>query len=106
MQRLSGVFEVRIYPDQFRVENLRRAAMDPSERLNGKDRIVDGLNVSALDRLLDHTDYAEISRRKKLFNRLYQDALLSEDPYRGISFTNMLLLLAQYKLVDTEKALQ
>lgn len=44
--------------------------------------------------------------RKRRLNRLYQEALLMEEPRKGLSFTNMLLLLAQCKLIDVSKAFQ
>lgn len=68
--------------------------------------VVQGYDVDALNRALDEIDYKEVSDRKRIFNRLYQEALLTEDPQRGISFTKMLLMLATYKLIDVDKAFQ
>lgn len=69
-------------------------------------RIVDGLDLVALEHHLNQIDYHDVARRKKRFNRLYQEALLTEEPGRGISFTSMLLLLAHYKLMEPERALK
>ena len=106
MQRLSGVFEVRLYGTQHSVRALREASSQNSDKPPIGKHIIEGLDLHALYRSLDQIDYNQVATRKKMFNRLYQEALLSEDPARGISFTNMLLMLAQYKLVDVDKALQ
>lgn len=105
-QRLSGVFDVKIYPSPLRVKALRLACFWNADNQLKKGRAVDGLDLEALDRLLNTVDRAEVAQRKKQFNRLYQEALLSEEPGKGVSFTNMLLILAQYKLVDPQKALK
>ncbi|MCO5613915.1 hypothetical protein L7F22_068195 [Adiantum nelumboides] len=72
--------------------------------------IVDGLNVTALTRQLGKFDHEEIKRRKMRFERLYHEACLLKDQKEnrgkgGLSFTDMLLLLAHYKLIDDEQAL-
>lgn len=64
------------------------------------------LNLSALKQAIDVLDKKEIARKRREFNRLYQEALLSEEPGKGISFTNMLVMLAQHKLIDPDKALK
>lgn len=72
--------------------------------------IVDDINVTALKRQLGKLDHEEIKRRKERFERLYHEACLLHDQKQnrdkgGVSFTDMLLLLAHYKLVDDEQAL-
>ncbi|PWN36130.1 uncharacterized protein FA14DRAFT_160990 [Meira miltonrushii] len=72
--------------------------------------VVDGVNVTVLNRQLGKLDHEEIKRRKMRFERLYHEAcLLHEQKDKrnkgGLSFTDMLLLLAHYKLIDDEQAL-
>lgn len=55
-------------------------------------------NINVIDRNL-------IKRRKNLWNRLYHEARISYEPGKGISFTNMLLLLAHHKLIVDQEAL-
>lgn len=69
-------------------------------------RVVNGLDLDALSSALAGMDAREMTRRKRQFNRLYHEALLRSDPGKGISFTDMLLILAQYKLVQPENALK
>ena len=106
LQRLSGVFNVRLYAAENRVDALRQAASWDLSVKAPSARVVEGLDLEALDDILDSIDYDEVKRRKRIFNRLYQEALLTEEPGRGISFTNMLLMLAHYKLIDPAKSLQ
>jgi hypothetical protein len=50
-------------------------------------------------------DNATIRRRRKLFSRLYHEAIITYEHGKGISFTDMLLLLAHHKLIDDKEAL-
>lgn len=61
---------------------------------------LDKLNVT-----LSGIDRAAIKRRKNLYNRLYHEARISHEPGKGISFTNMLFLLAHHKLIVDRDAL-
>lgn len=66
-------------------------------------RIVNGLNLDVLNANLANVDIAKVKERKELYNKLFHEARISFEPGKGISFTNMLLLLAHHKLiVDTE----
>jgi hypothetical protein len=119
-QRLSGVFEVKIYPDEHRVPAILTACRtsggyDPPRSPRspiGKAAPMtfatrpETLDLAALKAQVRSIDQDVIARRRRRYSRLYFEALLSDDPRRGMSFTNMLLLLAHYKLVNDEKALQ
>lgn len=48
---------------------------------------------------------SDLRMRRQRFNRIYHEALLLAHPQKGISFTDMLLLLARTKLINTEEAL-
>lgn len=103
-QRLSGIFEVRIYPAQFSIPNLaKRSKAPPKDEHHGQ--VVDGVDLDTLNANLDNIDRATIKRRKELYNRLYHEARISYEPGKGISFTNMLLLLAHHKLIEDREAL-
>jgi hypothetical protein len=72
--------------------------------------VVDGLNISQLNRQLALLDYADIRRRKRRFEQMYYEScILAERPASaakgGISFHDMLLLVAHYKLINDEEAL-
>jgi len=100
--RLSGIFEVRPYPPHHSIPALVRA----SAALPHSQRAVDGIDLTLLSSALRTVDYASVARRRRLYDRLYHEALVSDEPGRGMSFANMLLLLAHYKLIDDDEALE
>jgi len=102
--KLSGVFEVRIYPVEYRISNIVEVCKDLGEE-TWSPRVVDGLNLSKLERILDGIDYAEIRKRKAIYTRLYHEARISQEPGLGISFPHMLTLLAHHKLIVDAEAL-
>ena len=71
----------------------------------GRSDFVAGIDLEELGNNLDVIDRASIKRRKELYNRLYHEARISYEPGRGISFTNMLLLLAHHKIIVDNEAL-
>jgi len=58
-----------------------------------------------LDRMLGSIDSAEVRRRKAIYERLYHEASISHEQGLGISFTDMLTLLAHHKLIVDAEAL-
>jgi hypothetical protein len=67
--------------------------------------VVEGVNVNKLLMILDDIDYTAIRKRRMVYSRLYHEASISHQQGRGISFTNMLLLLAHHKLIVDRDAL-
>jgi len=102
--KLSGNFEVSIYPAEFRVPSI----LDKSQFTDGRssDPLLKLLDTRMVNSALSNMDPATIRRRRMLYNRLYHEALISEEDRKGISFNNMLLLLAHYKLIDDDEALR
>ncbi|EPS97893.1 hypothetical protein FOMPIDRAFT_1127618 [Fomitopsis schrenkii] len=104
--RLSGIFEVRIYPAEFSIPRIMaRAAADLSSTSGWTPNVVEGMELDKLNATLSGLDRAAIKRRKNLYNRLYHEARISHEPGKGLSFTNMLLLLAHHKLIVDRDAL-
>ncbi|KAE8227194.1 hypothetical protein CF319_g297 [Tilletia indica] len=77
----------------------------PSPR-SPRGLVVEGVDVKKLRNALTSLNTAEIRRRKARFNRLYHDALLQDEDEKGLSFTEMLILLARYKLIDESQSLE
>ena len=105
------MFEVRVYPIEFSVPNLVRASIpDPVENASGKLLVATGakraVDVRRVEAQIAQIDYQKVRQRRQLFARLYNEARISEEAGRGISFTAMLMMLSHYKLIDDEKALQ
>jgi hypothetical protein len=67
--------------------------------------IVEGVDLEKLNRTLNSIDYASIKRQKAVYSRLYHEANVTHHSGRGISFTDMLLLLAHHKLIVDRDAL-
>lgn len=110
-KRLSGVFEVRPYSVEFSVPVLVRGAIpDPVDNAAGKLLVALGVrravDVRRVESQINQIDYRQVKERHQRYARLFNEARISEEPGRGISFTAMLVMLAHYKLIDDEKALQ
>ncbi|KAM5541612.1 hypothetical protein V8D89_004802 [Ganoderma adspersum] len=102
--KLSGIFEVKIYPTEFSIPRIMALSKDPTGE-SWSRKVVDGQDFSKTEMLLGGIDRIAIKRRKNLYNRLYHEARISHEPGKGISFTNMLLLLAHHKLIVDREAL-
>lgn len=68
-------------------------------------KVVDGIDLHQLGKILNGIDYTAIRRRRNLYSRLYYEASISHQQGRGISFTDMLLMLAHHKLIVDREAL-
>ncbi|KAF6754799.1 high-affinity cell membrane calcium channel [Ephemerocybe angulata] len=103
--RLNGIFEVRIYPAEYSIPNITSVCRDPLSKKAWSPTVVEGLDLSKLERVLDTINFAEVRQRKAVYARLYHEATISHEPGLGISFTNMLILLAHHKLIVDAEAL-
>jgi len=103
--KLSGVFEVRIHPVEYRISNIVEICKQPPGEDDRAPRVVNGLDLNKLERILDGIDYAEVRRRKAVYIRLYHEASILHEHRLGISFTDMLTLLAHHKLIVDAEAL-
>ena len=104
-QKLSGEFEVRIHPAQYKISNIVEICKQPPGEDDLRPRVVDGLDLNKLQRILDGIDYAEIRKRRAVYIRLYYEAILTHEYGHGMSFTDMLTLLAHHKLIVDSEAL-
>lgn len=78
---------------------------DPSNETMWPSKIVDTVDLHQLNKVLNTIDYSAIRKRRALYNRLYHEASISHQQGKGISFTNMLLMLAHHKLIVDREAL-
>ncbi|KAJ3774978.1 hypothetical protein FB446DRAFT_726705 [Lentinula raphanica] len=108
-RKLSGVFEVRIYPAQYNIRNIAAAQStltnDQPWPMPYNTNVVGGLDINKLNNVLDGIDYTAIRKRRAIYNRLYHEATIAHQQGRGILFTDMLLLLAHHKLIKDSEAL-
>jgi len=104
--KLSGVFEARIYPSEFSIPNIQaRCKPSNDSQYSWPGRIVDGVDLSKLEKALKEIDYTAIRKRRAVYARLYHEASISHQQGRGMSFTDMLFLLAHHKLIVDRDAL-
>ena len=96
---MGGIFEVRVYSPELNFRKIAAPCKDKKEPY--------GVNVRLLNDALSMIDFDDIRRRRKLFNRLYHEAvmIITHQHKKGISFTDMLLLLAHHKLIRDKEAL-
>jgi hypothetical protein len=80
--------------------------MNASGKLLTATGVKTAVDITRLQDMISHIDYDKVRDRRRTFARLYNEARISEEPGKGIGFTAMLLLLAHYKLIDDEEALQ
>ncbi|GAA5936334.1 DNA-binding ATPase [Sporobolomyces koalae] len=118
LSRLSGVLDVKIYRDEWSVHSLLGIArQDPVTQHNSpsfhhylQDRDTLSLRKYDLERLraaVSAIDSSEVDKRKSDYNLLYHEAMLdAESSDKGVSFNGMLRLLAHYRLIDDDNALQ
>ena len=107
------MFDVRIFPPEARIPALVQASRQGSarDRLRSskqpnKANEEAGLDLALLQQRLERIDYGQVAKRKALYAHLYHEATITEEPGRGISFTNVLILLSHYKLMQDSNALQ
>ena len=79
-----------------------KESQDPG--LNWSSKIIHGVDVGKLEAVLNGIDYSAIRKRKAVFSRLYHEAIISHGEH-GISFNEMLILLAHHKLIVDGEAL-
>ncbi|KAF0398415.1 high-affinity cell membrane calcium channel [Gigaspora margarita] len=117
--KLEGSFRVKIFDDEFLIPNLRKNSRvthrlsEDLDFLHPKDDTfrVEDIDVKKLEKNLSRLDIRKTFQSRKTYNLIYQEALMTIERdaagnEKGISFTNMLLLLAHYKLIDDEKCLE
>jgi hypothetical protein len=104
-QKLSGVFEVRIHPVEYKISNIVEICKQPPDGEDWAPRVVNGVDLNKLERILDGIDYTEVRKRKAVYIRLYHEASAISHKQVGISFTDMLTLLAHHKLIVDAEAL-
>ncbi|KAN0082765.1 hypothetical protein V8E55_008560 [Tylopilus felleus] len=102
LAKLSGVFKVRIYPSQYSVSSILATCQDKSKKGNKTGEI----HVRKLNKLLNNIDFGAIWKRRVMFIRIYHEATVMCYQGKGISFTDMLVLLAHHKLINDHEALR
>jgi len=101
------MFEVRIYDEYHAVGTILQQCKidgDTSKIAVSALEAEIGIDLTAFRNCIDRLPVAEIRERRRNYNILYEEAMMSATE-RGISFTAMVLMLAHYKFIDDNKAL-
>ncbi|KAL9052768.1 MAG: hypothetical protein Q9162_005188 [Coniocarpon cinnabarinum] len=109
---LSGVFEMRIYPEEFSVGSFKTAC--GTNRFSARHRFGDesmfaaptDMDVTAMNRKLDQMPVDQIRARRQRMRVFYEEVMVSADSDRGINFTSLLMVLAHYKVINDNKSLR
>ncbi|KAF2667255.1 hypothetical protein BT63DRAFT_414848 [Microthyrium microscopicum] len=111
LRELSGVFEMRIYDGDFTVKRLmddcaksnRPTSYHTITHESPTDREID---LAKLNERLRALPILEIRRRRHRLNQFYEEVLVSSERDRGISFSQLLMILAHYKVINDNKSLR
>ena len=106
-QKLTGIFEVRVYPTAYQVRQLlEQSRISPGNNPQHVSQYAPEIDLNKLETALRCINTNWVRQRRALYNRLYHEARLSFGRGIGISFTNMLLMLAHNKLITDKEALR
>jgi hypothetical protein len=123
---LSGVFATRIYEGEFTVgsilercrvephrnsiaslaQNSMISLHDPRPPVRPNSRIVAGVDLDELSRIISKIPVQTIRARRERLNTFYEEVLVSADPDRGISFHQCLMILAHHNVISDSKSLR
>ena len=99
---LGGIFSMHIHEEPYTVKSIlddcHTDAMGPG--------IVDGVDIDSLNRRLSMIPIHKIRRQRFLFNLFYEECMVTADRDFGVSFTQLLITLAHYKIINDSKSLR
>jgi hypothetical protein len=98
---------MRIYDDEFTIGRiLEKCLVDKRDSLLAHRRVVEGVDLDKLSRILRRIPVETVRKRRQRLNRFYEEVLVSADPVRGISFHSILMILAHYNIISDSKSLR
>ncbi|EPY53194.1 calcium channel Cch1 [Schizosaccharomyces cryophilus OY26] len=104
---LRGIYDCRIYRDDFSVTNLvskTRGGNDTSNLfIDDEFNLSININLDGLDNTLLDLDIEEIRKRRKSLNLLYTELMML--PGNVVSFSDMLMVIVLHKVVDHKRVL-
>ncbi|ATY63219.1 calcium channel subunit Cch1 [Cordyceps militaris] len=107
---LSGIFQMRIYDPEDSVSQILDDVRSDI-RMSRHSSIVASnaggdIDLGRLNRRLAKLDVEKIRARRRVFNVFFEEVLVAADPDRGIAFSDVLLILAHYKIINDSKSLR
>lgn len=106
---LSGVFQMRIYEPEDSVRQILEDVRQDN-RMSRHSSIIAAptvdVDLAKLNRRLESLDVEAIRARRRRFNVFFEEVLVAADPDLGIAFTDVLLILAHYNIINDSKSLK
>ncbi|KAJ4151327.1 hypothetical protein LMH87_012034 [Akanthomyces muscarius] len=107
---LSGIFQMRIYDPEDSVSQILDDVRDDVRMSRHSSMVASNtksdIDLGRLNRRLSNLDIEKIRTRRRVFNVFYEEVLVAADPDRGIAFSDVLLILAHYKIINDSKSLR
>ncbi|KAK5987704.1 Calcium-channel protein cch1 [Cladobotryum mycophilum] len=107
---LSGVFQMRIYEPEDSVrqilEDVRGDVRASRHTSIISINALSEVDINKLNQRLAHLDLKKIRERRHRFNIFYEEVLVGADPDKGIAFTDVLMILAHYNIINDSKSLK
>ncbi|KAG6015069.1 hypothetical protein E4U54_004335 [Claviceps lovelessii] len=107
---LSGVFQMRIYQPEDSIarilEDIRGNSESVSHMSIATTKLDREIDLDKLNQRLSRLDVVRIRERRRRFNIFFGEVLVSADPDQGIAFTDVLLILAHYNIINDNKSLK
>jgi hypothetical protein len=103
---LSGVFEMRIYDHGDSVRQILEdvqggdAMSVRHQSIASTSQLQTGLDLKKLNDRLNQIDRARVQERRHRFALFFEEIKVLADPVRGVSFTDVLMTLAHYNIID------
>ncbi|KJZ71205.1 hypothetical protein HIM_09411 [Hirsutella minnesotensis 3608] len=107
---LSGVFQMRIYQPE---DSIRQILEDVRGDVHAARHMsmatlsaASEIDIDRLNRRLALLDVEKIRERRRRFKIFFSEVLASADPDKGIAFTDVLMILAHYNIINDSKCLK
>ncbi|KAK2609041.1 calcium channel protein [Conoideocrella luteorostrata] len=107
---LSGVFQMRIYQPEDSIAQILEDVRDDSKSARhmsiATTNLYNDINIDKLNQRLSQLDVGRIRERRRRFKIFFGEVLVSADPDKGVAFTDVLLILAHYNIINDSKSLK
>lgn len=104
---LSGVFSMRIYEPEDSVGSILddvRSDVRMSHHAHVMSPRVNEVDLAKLNRRIADIDVQQVRARRRRFNIFYEEVMVMADHEQGIRFTDVLVTLASYNIVNDSKS--
>ena len=105
LKRLQGGLSMNIYDEQFSIKTLMNASREPGQTLQTSGTH-SHVNLEKFNEMLGNLPIERIRSRKRILNKVYEEVNLLSDPRLGVSFSEVLLILVNHKIINLRMCLR